>query len=313
MTKKALEIEPPSSDRLHRAFRLDSESGKLFWAEPSRFHTEKLGQEAGFLNKSRWVIRLDGQPYSRGQIVFCMAHGFWPGSHVRHLNENSIDDRPCNLARSDTKVSAMGKEAIESRYSKHIGEVFGSLRFTGISKSRGDGGRLLGDFECACGNLITHPVGRVVAGGREHCGCMTDHGSHRTHGMRHSTTYSSWMAAKDRARNPNSKDFHRYGAAGIGFSERWLKFENFLQDMGERPDGTSLDRIDGAKGYEPGNCRWATPKQQARNTKVFTIIETPLGRMPLVDYAEMIGITRGAAHLRMKRGKLEGCSYATAI
>lgn len=313
MAKKPPEINPPSYARLHEAFTLDGDTGKLFWNDPSRFHIEKLGREAGSLNKNRWVIRLDGRAYSRGQIVFCMTHGFWPGSHVRHLNENPIDDRPINLARSDTKVSGMGKEAIDSRYSKHIGGMFGSLRFIGLSMSRGDGGRLLGDFECACGNLITHPVGMVIAGGRKHCGCMTDHGAHRTHGMRNSITYSSWMAAKERTRNPNSKDFYRYGAAGIGFSERWLKFENFLEDMGERPDGTSLDRIDGTKGYEPGNCRWATPQQQARNTRVFTIINTPLGTMPLVDYAEVIGISRGAAHLRMKRGKLEGCSYATAV
>ena len=77
--------------------------------------------------------------------------------------------------------------------------------------------------------------------------------------------------------------------------------------LGIRPVGTTLDRIDGSKGYDPGNCRWATFKVQARNRINLTVIDSPLGRIPLVDYAEIIGISKGAAHLRLKRGKLKGC------
>jgi hypothetical protein len=127
-----------------------------------------------------------------------------------------------------------------------------------------------------------------------------------THGMRYTPTYSSWSSAKDRATNPNGKDFYRYGAVGIGMAERWLKFENFLDDMGEKPDGMSIDRIDPSKGYEPGNCRWATPLQQARNRKDLTVVKTVTGVIALVDYAKQLGITKGAAHLRLKRGTLEG-------
>lgn len=127
-----------------------------------------------------------------------------------------------------------------------------------------------------------------------------------THGMRYTPTYSSWMSAKDRATNKNSKDFHRYGAVGIGMAERWLKFENFLEDMGEKPEGMSIDRINPFKGYEPGNCRWATAKEQARNRKDLTTVKTIFGVMALVDYAKQLGITKGAAHLRLKRGTLEG-------
>lgn len=184
------------------------------------------------------------------------------------------------------------------------------IEFTGENSA--DGHRLA-RFRCACGNLATVAYSRVKNRYTRSCGCLSLTSKPAlTHGHRFTGTYSSWSSAKDRSTNPKGKDFHRYGAIGIGFSERWLAFENFLEDMGERPAGTSLDRIDGTKGYEPGNCRWATSQQQARNTRVFTIIETPLGRMPLVDYAAKIGITKGAAHLRMKRGKLEGCRYATA-
>jgi hypothetical protein len=124
--------------------------------------------------------------------------------------------------------------------------------------------------------------------------------------MKYSGAYSSWAAAKNRTTNPRSKDYYRYGGAGIGFSERWMKFENFFEDMGERPLGTSLDRIDGTKGYEKGNCRWATPKVQAQNRKDLVVVKTVLGHIPLVEYAKQLGLTKGAAHQRLKRGKLEG-------
>lgn len=183
------------------------------------------------------------------------------------------------------------------------------VEFTG--EKTADGHRLA-RFKCLCGNEAVVAHSRVKNGYTRSCGCLaSENKPNLSHGHKYTGTYSSWTSAKDRATNPNSKDWYRYGAVGIGFSPRWMSFENFLADMGERPEGMSLDRIDGSKGYEPGNCRWATKVQQARNTRVFTVIDTPLGRMPLVDYAKKIGITRGAAHLRLKRGKLEGCSHAT--
>jgi hypothetical protein len=303
---------PPSADRLRAAFKLDLENGKLFWIEPSGFHKEKVGQEAGCRNGNRWAIRIDGKGYSRSQVILCMVHGVWPGSHVRHLNGDPLDDRPSNLEAAEHRVSAMGKLALESRYSDQIGRTFGQLRLTGIAESRGDGKRLLGNFICSCGNTAVLAIGRVVSGTKQHCGCLTDRGAHRTHGMRYSPEYRSWQAIKARCLDPGNKDYPRWGGKGITVCPEWAdSFEAFYAHIGPRPAGTSVDRIDNSKGYFPGNVRWATSLQQARNTSVFTIIETPIGRMPLVDYAENIGLTRGAAHLRMKRGKLEGCSYAT--
>ena len=185
------------------------------------------------------------------------------------------------------------------------------LTFIEFCGSTQDGHRLA-RFKCLCGGETTTAFSRVKHGYTRSCGCLVrENKPNLTHGFKYTGTYSSWCAAKDRATNPNSKDFHRYGAAGIGMAVRWLRFENFLADMGERPKGTTLDRIDGTKGYEPGNCRWATPLEQARNKKHLVIIDTPLGQMPIVEYANQIGISNGAAHLRLKRGKLEGCSYAT--
>jgi len=184
------------------------------------------------------------------------------------------------------------------------------LTFVSMLDKKSADGHRIALWQCECGKHAEIIASRVRSGYTRSCGCLlSECKPNLTHGMKYTGTYSSWSSAKDRATNPSSKDFHRYGAVGIGMAERWLNFENFLADMGERPGGTSIDRIDGTKGYEPGNCRWATSREQARNRKAFTIIATPNGVMPLVDYAASIGITRGAAHLRMKRGKLEGCAY----
>lgn len=83
-----------------------------------------------------------------------------------------------------------------------------------------------------------------------------------------SPTYSCWKSAKQRCINPKSSQFPYYGGRGISMCNEWSNsFAAFLAHMGERPDNTSIDRIDNQKGYEPGNCRWATPEQQARNKR----------------------------------------------
>lgn len=80
-------------------------------------------------------------------------------------------------------------------------------------------------------------------------------------------TYQSWTHMKSRCK-PSSHARHIYFERGIKVCERWRSFDNFLADMGERPTGKSLDRIDNDRGYEPGNCRWATPKEQTDNRRV---------------------------------------------
>lgn len=93
----------------------------------------------------------------------------------------------------------------------------------------------------------------------------------RSHG--HSTdgklspTYSSWKSMKNRCNNTKSPKYKDYGGRGITICERWSYFENFLEDMGERPKELSLDRIDNESGYSPENCRWATDSQQASNKR----------------------------------------------
>lgn len=105
------------------------------------------------------------------------------------------------------------------------------------------------------------------------------------HGFYGTPTYKTWGCVLYRCRTPGSKYWHD---KGISFCKRWLKFENFLKDMGERPIETSLDRIDNSKGYSKENCRWATAKQQCRNRSN----NFNLKGKTLSEWSEIIGIKR---------------------
>ena len=88
----------------------------------------------------------------------------------------------------------------------------------------------------------------------------------KTHGMTKSKTYNSWRAMKERCYNPKNKRYNSYGASGIVVCDRWLNsFENFLEDMGERPENTTLERINVKGNYEVENCKWENPTNQAFN------------------------------------------------
>ena len=122
---------------------------------------------------------------------------------------------------------------------------------------------------------------------------------------RHKTstpTYSTWKSMKRRCIDPKYSSFQFYGARGISLCERWMDFENFLADMGERPEGTTLDRIDNKGHYDPNNCRWADRVTQARNTKRNRIIVYNGESMCLQAWAEKLGMRRMTIVARIARG-----------
>lgn len=123
---------------------------------------------------------------------------------------------------------------------------------------------------CDCGRITTTGTGNLTSGGTQSCGCLAAEVKSarvRTHGMTDTRTWRSWQGMKNRCRNEKNPSYYRYGGRGIQVHEPWLKFENFLADMGERPEGMSLDRIDVNGNYEPSNCQWATSTEQRVNQR----------------------------------------------
>lgn len=122
------------------------------------------------------------------------------------------------------------------------------------------------------------------------------------HGMTKTPTWRSWESMRARCENPDNKDWPRYGGRGISVCERWHSFELFLADMGIRPEGMTIDRIDMNGNYEPGNCRWETPTAQARNRRSSVFVEFAGERMTVSAWAERTGLERKTLEYRIRIG-----------
>ena len=164
-------------------------------------------------------------------------------------------------------------------------------------------------YRCECGAEFVAFKSNVSRGHTRSCGCVRrrvtrersfKHGG-KSGGVR-TRSYVAWVNMRARCENAARPDFMNYGARGITVCRRWMKFENFLADMGEPPENTSLDRVDSAEGYSPSNCRWASRKVQAQNKRSVVLYEHEGRNMCLSDWAVESGIGRLTLRYRLKAG-----------
>jgi hypothetical protein len=171
-----------------------------------------------------------------------------------------------------------------------VGKRFGRLTV----RARGENdkqGKARWICECACGNRTLSSGNVLRSGHAQSCGCLQKELAariHRTHGMHGTATYRSYQSAKARCKNPNDPSYDTYGKRGIKFL--YTSFEQFFEDMGVRPDGLTIERRNNEGHYEPGNCVWATPVEQANNRRSNRLI-TAFGRaLTLAQWGREFGI-----------------------
>lgn len=179
-----------------------------------------------------------------------------------------------------------------------------AIRMVGRSKR----GNALWECSCDCGGSIVIESARLQLPGMRSCGCMVRKRPYTKlykHGRTETTEWSAWKSMLERCSNPNHKWFHRYGGRGVKVCDRWADFNAFLADMGEKPqDGVrySLERMNNNRGYEPGNCKWATSTEQNRN-RVNVIHITHDGvTLTLPEWSTRTGLHIETIRRRVKQG-----------
>lgn len=162
--------------------------------------------------------------------------------------------------------------------------------------------------ECECGQkrnvLLYHLRNRAT----QSCGCLirekhTEHGESNSRLQKETPEHSVWSGMISRCTNEKATEYSNYGGRGISVCDRWLSYANFLEDMGRRPSQEhSIDRIDNEKGYSPGNCRWATRKEQCRNKRTNRLITARGETKTIAEWAEITGLRFGTISERLRHG-----------
>lgn len=185
------------------------------------------------------------------------------------------------------------------------GRIFGKLRVDGFCGANRHLSRVW-RCVCDCGNIREVTTNRLMMGTTVSCGCHKNAvfmAMITTHGKCQSPAYRVWEGMISRCFNKNNKRFKDYGGRGVTVCERWMSFSSFLEDVGERPCGKTLDRWPDMDGnYEPGNTRWATPIQQQRNMRSNHMVEFNGESRCVSEWAQILGINKSTLSKRLSRG-----------
>lgn len=184
------------------------------------------------------------------------------------------------------------------KYGPLVGNRFGKLTILALIIGK----RPAFDCQCDCGNKKLVRVESIVGNITVSCGCFRREKS-KTHGMEGTRTYNSWQAMLERCYRQKHPHYHRYGGRGIFVCDQWRhSFENFFADMGKRPDGKTLDRINNDLGYSKENCEWADRFQQATNRSNTRFIIFNGETKSMSEWSRMTGLNITTIKSRLDNG-----------
>lgn len=191
------------------------------------------------------------------------------------------------------------------------GDRFGRLEV--IETMRKPNGRPAFRCKCDCGGEQLAMYSQLIGGYTTSCGCARIDraialGRARKLPAKHTPTYLTWRGMIARCNNPKATGYKNYGGRGIKVCGRWKIFENFLADMGERPEGLTLDRENSDENYEPGNCRWATEQEQRANMRRTRLITFNGTTQTLSQWARKTGVCRATIVNRLQSGMTSGAA-----
>lgn len=212
------------------------------------------------------------------------------------------------------------------------GQRFGRLTVLQKSETK-KRSQLVWLCKCDCGQQASVESWSLRKGLTRSCGCLSlearskPRPSIRKHGEgsngKETPEYQTWAAMLSRCNNPNHKAFAHYGGRGITVCERWKVYQNFLADMGRRPDASySIDRIDNSLGYSPENCRWTDAKTQMNNrrpahldktTSVHRLFEHQGQARKVIEWLSIVGISQNTYRQRIRDGKTVGEAIFTPL
>lgn len=224
------------------------------------------------------------------------------------FNPKRIDSKYCSgvCKRKAMYLKECGGK-LKGRGGDLIGKRFTKLLVTGKSEIQ-EKGSVTWDCICDCGNKTTAKTAILNFGYKKSCGCLHGESARNKdikktkHGMCNTPTYKTWIMMKSRCYDQKNESFYNYGAVGVTVCDEWrVSFENFLSDMGVRPSGMTIDRIDNSKGYFKENCRWQTPKEQANNRRSNVVVYYNGDKLTVEEYAKLINLSDSGARFRLKK------------
>ncbi len=196
-----------------------------------------------------------------------------------------------------------------------VGKKYGLLKIVAVAELKNKAQHKAYLCECDCGNQKIIVGASIRAGRSKSCGCLSKRSQFTSsrvikHGQSRSKTYTIWAGMKNRcAEYAKGKTRKNYYDKGIRVCKEWQNFENFLNDMGQCPEGMTIERINSNGNYEPKNCRWATPKEQANNISANHLVEYDGKRQTISQWAEQLGIKPNTFAYRLKRAFTVGVHH----